>query len=100
MNYIYILRCCDGSYYTGWTTDVNKRFALHCEGKGAKYTRSRRPLALVYVEEVESQTEARKREAAIKKLSRKEKEALVESVNGEESSDGRVDCLCGPSSPQ
>lgn len=66
MNYIYILRCCDGSYYTGWTTDVNKRFALHCEGKGAKYTRSRRPLALVYVEEVESQTEARKREAAIK----------------------------------
>lgn len=79
MNYIYILRCADGSYYTGWTNDIEKRFKIHCEGKGAKYTRSRRPLQLVHVEEFETQSEARMREAFIKKLSRREKESLVGS---------------------
>ncbi|HHX03832.1 MAG TPA: GIY-YIG nuclease family protein [Tissierellia bacterium] len=77
MNYVYMLRCRDGSFYTGWTTDVLRRFALHCEGRGAKYTRSRRPLALIYLETFETEREARMREAAIKKLSREEKEALV-----------------------
>ena len=77
MNYVYMLRCRDGSFYTGWTTDVLRRFALHCEGRRAKYTRSRRPLALIYLETFETEREARMREAAIKKLSREEKEALV-----------------------
>ncbi len=77
MNYVYMLRCRDGSYYTGWTTDVDRRFALHSEGKGAKYTRSRRPLELVYVETFDTEREARMREAAIKKLSREEKIALI-----------------------
>ena len=77
MNYVYMLRCGDGSLYTGWTKDIGKRLRSHSEGKGAKYTRSRRPLELVYVEELETEGEARKREAYIKKLSRREKEALV-----------------------
>ena len=71
--YIYILRCGDDTLYTGITDDVEKRFAAHCAGKGAKYTRGRGPLTLVHTEEVEDKSAALKREHAIKKLSRAEK---------------------------
>lgn len=76
--YIYILRCVDDTLYTGITDDVEKRFAAHCAGKGAKYTRGRGPLALVYTEEAEDKSAALKREHAIKKLSRAEKLKLIE----------------------
>lgn len=76
--YIYILRCGDDTLYTGITDDVEKRFAAHCAGKGAKYTRGRGPLALVYTEEAEDKSAALKREHAIKKLSRAEKLKLIE----------------------
>ena len=74
---MYILRCCDGTLYTGWTTDLEHRLAAHNDGTGAKYTRSRRPVELVYHEEFDSKGTALKREAAIKRLSRKEKLALI-----------------------
>ena len=78
MCYTYILKCSDGTYYTGWTNDLDKRLKAHNGGKsGAKYTRNRRPVTLVYYEEFETKGEAMKREAAIKKLSRKEKTALI-----------------------
>lgn len=77
MNYIYIVECGDGSFYTGWTTDIQSRLKLHNSGKGAKYTRSRLPVQLIYWEEFEGKREALKREAAIKKLNRKKKEELV-----------------------
>lgn len=77
MNYTYILECSDGSYYTGWTNDLHKRIQAHNDGKGAKYTRSHRPVTLAYYEAFETKEEAMKRECEIKKLSRKEKEALV-----------------------
>ncbi len=77
MNYVYILRCADGTLYTGSTTDLDRRLAVHNAGKGAKYTRSRRPVTLVYHEEVESWSAALRREAAIKKLTRREKLELV-----------------------
>ena len=76
--YIYILRCGDDTLYTGITDDVEKRFAAHCAGKGAKYTRGRGPLTLVYTEEAEDKSAALKREHAIKKLSRAEKLKLIE----------------------
>lgn len=78
MNYVYILECGDGSLYTGWTNQLEKRVKDHSSGKGAKYTRSRLPLDLVYQELCDSPTAARKREAQIKKLSRKQKLALLE----------------------
>jgi len=77
MNYTYMLRCADGSLYTGWTNDLEKRVAIHNGGTGAKYTRGRRPVSLAYFEEFATKEEAMKREAAIKKLSKAEKEKLV-----------------------
>ena len=77
--YVYILRCGDGSFYTGWTNDLKKRLTAHQEGRGAKYTRGRGPLQLVYTEEFDSKSEAIKREYHIKKMSRKEKETLIDS---------------------
>ena len=74
---VYILRCGDGTLYTGITTDLEKRFAVHGMGKGAKYTRGRGPLELVYRENCGNHSAALKREAAIKKLSREEKEKLI-----------------------
>ena len=76
-NYTYMLRCKDGSLYVGWTNDLKNRLAAHNSGKGAKYTRPRCPVTLVYFERFETPTEARVREAALKKLSHKEKEALL-----------------------
>ncbi|MBP3896509.1 MAG: GIY-YIG nuclease family protein [Mogibacterium sp.] len=78
-HYVYILRCSDGTFYTGWTTDVQKRLEAHNSGKGAKYTRSRLPAELVYTEEYDDKIEAQKREYAIKQLSRSEKEALIDN---------------------
>ena len=77
MNYTYMLRCADGSLYTGWTNDLEKRVATHNDGTGAKYTRGRRPVSLAYFEEFATKEEAMKREVAIKKLSKAEKEKLV-----------------------
>ena len=78
-HYVYILKCSDGTLYTGWTTDVQKRLETHNSGKGAKYTRSRLPAELVYTEEYDDKIEAQKREYAIKQLSRLEKEALIDN---------------------
>lgn len=75
--YLYILRCGDGTLYTGITTDVEKRLEAHRAGKGAKYTRGRSPLTLVYREECGTHSDALKRELAVKKLTRIQKEALA-----------------------
>ncbi len=79
--YTYIVRCADGSLYTGWTNDIEQRLAMHNSGKGARYTRSRLPVELVWSEEQPSQETARSREARIKQLTRKEKLQLIEQVN-------------------
>ena len=79
MNYTYILKCKDDSLYTGWTNNLKKRITSHNAGKGAKYTKARRPVELVYYEEFQTREEAMKREYAIKQLSRKEKEALIKT---------------------
>lgn len=79
MNYVYMLECSDGSLYTGWTNNLEKRIAAHNNGKGAKYTRVRLPVKLVYYEEYEDKIEAMKREYAIKRLTRKEKINLIEN---------------------
>ena len=78
--HLYILRCADGTLYTGITTDVDKRFETHCAGKGAKYTRGRSPLTLVYREECGDHSSALKRELEVKKLSRQEKEQLIQAT--------------------
>jgi superoxide reductase len=79
MNYVYILECEDGSYYTGWTTDPGKRLAAHQSGKGARYTRSHHPLRIVYCASFETKNKALKEEWRIKHLSRKEKTELIEN---------------------
>ena len=83
MWYLYILRCGDGSLYTGITTDVPRRLEAHRQGKGAKYTRGRAPLILCYQEKCGTHSEALKRELAVKALTRAEKEALIQSVPGQ-----------------
>lgn len=75
--YLYILRCKDSTLYTGITTDVEKRFQTHQSGKGAKYTRGRRPLELVYRELCGTHSDALKREREVKQLSREEKQKLI-----------------------
>jgi putative endonuclease len=75
--YCYILECSDGSYYTGWSTDPDQRFIQHNRGTGARYTRSRRPVRLVYVEELPGKVAALKRERAIKALTRLQKQKLI-----------------------
>lgn len=76
-NYTYMVRCCDGSFYIGWTKDLEKRIKTHNEGKGAKYTRSRRPVELVYFETFATRQEAMSREYHLKQLSRKQKMELA-----------------------
>ena len=71
--YTYILECADGSYYTGWTNDIEKRLQAHNHGRGAKYTRGRGPCVLRYLEESADRSLAEQREAAIKKLPRPQK---------------------------
>lgn len=77
MNYTYILQCSDGSYYTGWTNNLEKRIQDHNAGKGAKYTKPRRPVALIYYETFETKEDAMRREYAIKQMTRGEKEKLI-----------------------
>ena len=77
MNYTYIVKCRDGSLYTGWTTDLERRLREHNAGKGARYTQSRRPVVLVYFEVFHTKEEAMSREYAIKQLRRKEKLELL-----------------------
>jgi putative endonuclease len=73
-----MVRCADGTLYTGWTTDVTRRVTQHNTGRGARYTRMHRPVALVYCEEVPDRSAAMRRELTIKKLDRERKERLVE----------------------
>ncbi len=75
--YTYIVRCADGTYYTGWTNHLTGRIAAHNEGRGAKYTRPRRPVELVYYEISDTKAEAMRREWQIKQLSRRGKEGLM-----------------------
>jgi putative endonuclease len=75
--YCYILECSDGTYYTGWSTEPERRLCQHNRGAGARYTRSRRPVRLVYVEELPDKSAALKRERAIKALSRPRKQKLI-----------------------
>lgn len=77
MNYCYMLRCRDGSLYTGWTNDPQARLKAHNAGTGGKYTRSRRPVELVYLEELESKEAAMSREWHIKHLTKEQKEKLI-----------------------
>ncbi len=77
MNVCYMLRCADGSLYTGWTNDLEARLRAHNEGRGGKYTRSRRPVTLVHTEVFATKREAMSREWHIKRLRKAEKEALV-----------------------
>ena len=78
-NYVYIVQCADATYYTGWTNDLKKRIEAHNAGKGAKYTKSRRPVQLVYYETYVTKSEAMAREYAIKQLSRQEKAQLIKA---------------------
>ncbi|MDD7463380.1 MAG: GIY-YIG nuclease family protein [Anaerococcus sp.] len=77
--YVYMLRCADNSLYTGWCKDLDQRLKTHNSGKGAKYTRSRLPVKLVFYEEISDKSEALKEEIRLKKLSKKKKEELVKN---------------------
>ena len=76
-NYTYMVACSDGSLYTGWTHDLETRVRSHNEGKGARYTKSRRPVELVWHEAFPTKEEAMRREYEVKQLTRREKEALI-----------------------
>ena len=82
MNYTYIVECADGTFYCGWTNDLERRIADHNSGKGAKYTKPRLPVKLVYYEAFETKEEAMSREWHIKQLSRTEKKALINHSAG------------------
>jgi putative endonuclease len=75
--YCYIVECCDGTFYTGWAVDAERRVKVHNAGRGARYTKTRRPVTLVYVEPQPDRTTAMKRERAIKRLPRAKKQALI-----------------------
>ena len=77
MNYAYLVRCIDNSLDAGWTNDIEKRLKSHNDGTGAKYTKSRRPVTLAYLETFDTRSEAMKREAALKKMTHKQKEELA-----------------------
>ncbi|MES3160549.1 MAG: GIY-YIG nuclease family protein [Halorubrum sp.] len=78
-HFVYVIECADGSFYTGYTTDVERRVAEHDAGEGAKYTRGRTPVTLRHVESFDSRSAAMSREHAIKSLTRDEKERLVDA---------------------
>ncbi len=82
--FCYIVECVDGSLYTGWTTDPERRVKEHNTGKGALYTRWRRPVSLKYLEETVSRSAAQRRENEIKKLTRQKKLALVKAYNNQD----------------
>ena len=79
MYYVYMVRCADGTFYTGYTTNVNRRVDMHNKGKGARYTRSRLPVELLYQETFPTKTEALRREYEVKQLTREQKELLIQS---------------------
>ena len=79
MYYVYMVRCADGTFYTGYTTNVNRRVDMHNKGKGARYTRSRLPVVLLYQETFATKTEALRREYEVKQLTREQKERLIQS---------------------
>ena len=81
MNYTYIVKCSDKTFYTGWTNDLDKRIEMHNSGKGAKYTKARLPVELVYYEAFDTKEEAMSREWHIKRLSRSEKQKLIEAAD-------------------
>ncbi len=76
-NYMYILRCSDGSLYTGWTNDLSRRLRAHQQGRGGKYTRAHRPVALAYYERFDTREAAMRREWEVKQLRREEKLRLI-----------------------
>ncbi len=80
MYYVYMVRCADGTLYTGYTTNVNRRVDMHNKGKGARYTRSRLPVVLLYQETFATKTEALRREYEVKQLTREQKEHLFVSA--------------------
>ena len=86
MNFTYILRCADGTLYTGWTNDLAKRLAAHNRGTASRYTRVRRPVEMIYHESFADKEDAMRREYAIKQLSRAEKLALIETWGNKEES--------------
>ena len=79
-NFTYIVECSDHTLYTGWTNDLEKRITAHNEGKGAKYTKTRRPVRLVYFETFATKEEAMSREYRIKRLSRRKKQQLIAGI--------------------
>jgi putative endonuclease len=81
--FCYLLECSDGTFYTGWTTDPVRRAAVHNAGRGARYTKTRRPVQLVYVEELSSRSEAMAREIAIKNMTRARKMNLISKSNNQ-----------------
>ena len=82
-HFFYVLECRDKSFYGGYTNNMERRLTVHNEGKGAKYTRARRPVVLLYKEEFETKSEAMKAEYAFKKLTRKEKERFLKERKNE-----------------
>ncbi len=87
MHYVYILLCRDATYYTGYTTNIEKRLKAHNEKKGAKYTKSRVPVEVIYQETYTSKTEAMQREYAIKQLTRQQKMKLIAGYNNQKEGD-------------
>ena len=81
MNYAYILQCADGTLYSGWTNDLTRRLAAHNAGRGAKYTRSRRPVSLLYAEPFPTREEAMRREATFKRMNHRKKLALAKGFS-------------------
>ena len=81
--FIYLLRCADGTLYTGWTYDLSKRVHAHQTGRGARYTRTRRPIRLIYSEQLPSRREAMRREIVLKRWSRTRKLALVKTAKSQ-----------------
>jgi len=84
MNYTYLVKCADNTLYCGWTNHLEKRIEAHNQGKGAKYTKTRRPVELVYYESYPTKEEAMRREVQIKKLSRKDKLFLIKESESKE----------------
>ena len=84
MKFVYIIKCSDNTLYTGYTTDLKRRIKEHNEGEGAKYTRGRTPVELVYYEKKSSKSSAMKREYEIKQLKRKEKFELIKNKKGKD----------------
>jgi putative endonuclease len=83
-HYMYVVQCRDSTYYTGYTTNVEKRLSMHNNGTGAKYTRARRPVSLLYVEEYETKSEALKAEYRFKQRKRKQKEDYIRESRNED----------------